>query len=115
MAENVIAPPGEYCKLMLSKRGFQDASFNRCLHYVRRGVSLRQPVTYVTIYNLEKKKKITSLSYRKIAKNVCILTTFATYKFFWSKITASCGVMYVTLIRLPFKHETCDQYHVRFS
>ena len=36
---------------------------------------------------------------------VCILTTLATYKFFWSKITASCGVMYVTLIRLPFKHE----------
>ena len=57
MAENVIAPPGEYCKLMLSKRGFQAASFNRCLHYVRRGVSLWQPVTYVTIYNLEKKKE----------------------------------------------------------
>ena len=32
---------------------------------------------------------------------VCILTTLATYKFFWSKITASYGVMYVTLIRLP--------------
>ena len=32
---------------------------------------------------------------------VCILTTFATYKFFWSKITASCVVMCVTLIRLP--------------
>ena len=28
---------------------------------------------------------------------VCILTTLATYKFFWSKITASCGVMCVTL------------------
>ena len=37
------------------------------LHYVRRGVSLWQPVTYVTILNLEKKKKIKSLSYRKIA------------------------------------------------
>ena len=46
---------------------------------------------------------------------VCILTTLATYKFFWSKITAFCGVMYVTLIRLPFKHETCDQYHLLFS
>ena len=22
--------------------------------------------------------------------------------------------MYVTLIRLPFKHETCDQYHLLF-
>ena len=28
---------------------------------------------------------------------VCILTTLATYKFFWSKITASCGVLCVTL------------------
>ena len=46
---------------------------------------------------------------------VCILTTLATYKFFWSKITASCGVMYVTLIRLPFKHESCDQYQLPFS
>ena len=66
MAENVIAPPGEFFKLILSKRGFQAASFNRCLHYVRRGVSLWPPVTYVTILNLEK-KKIKSLSYRKIA------------------------------------------------
>ena len=67
-----------------------------------------------------RKKKIKSLSYRKIAiylntHMVCILTTLATYKFFWSKITASCGVMYVTLIRLPSKHETCDQYHLLFS
>ena len=46
---------------------------------------------------------------------VCILTTLATYKFFWSKIKASCGVMCVTLIRLPFKHENCDQYHLPFS
>ena len=43
---------------------------------------------------------------------VCILTTLATSKFFWSKITAPCGVMYVTLIRLPFKRETCGQYHL---
>ena len=43
-------------------------SFNRCLRYVRRGVSLCQPVAYVTILNLEeKKKKIKSLSYRKKA------------------------------------------------
>ena len=40
MAENVIAPPREFCKLILSKRGFQAASFNICLHYVRQGVSL---------------------------------------------------------------------------
>ena len=49
MAENVIAPPREFRKL-------QAASFNICLHYVRRGVSLWQPVTYVTILNLEKKE-----------------------------------------------------------
>ena len=46
---------------------------------------------------------------------VCILTTLATYKFYWSKIIAPCGVMYATLIRLPFKHETCNQYHLLFS
>ena len=46
---------------------------------------------------------------------VYILTTLATYKFFWIKITASCGVIFVTLIRLPFKHENCDQYHLLFS
>ena len=65
MAENAIAPPGEFCRLILSKRGYQAASFNRCLHYVRRGVSLRQLVTYVTILNLEKIYK--SFSYRKKA------------------------------------------------
>ena len=56
MAENVIAPTREIRKLILSKRGFQAASFNRCLHYVLRGISLWQPVTYVTILNLEKKE-----------------------------------------------------------
>ena len=77
-------------------------------------------VTYVTVLNLErKKKKIKSLGYRKkanyqITQMVCILTTLATYKFFWSKITASCGVLCVTLIRLPFKHENCDQISFYF-
>ena len=66
MAENVFATPGELCKFILSKRGFQAASFNRCLHYVGRGVRLKQPVTYVTILNLEK-WKIKSLSYTKKA------------------------------------------------
>ena len=65
MAENVITTPREFRKLILSKRGFQAASFNRCLHYGRRGVSISQPVTYVTILNLE--KTIKSLSYRKTA------------------------------------------------
>ena len=56
MAENGIAPPPpEFCKVILSKRGFQAASFNRCcLQYVRLGVSLWQPVTYATILNLKK-------------------------------------------------------------
>ena len=40
MAENVIAPPREFRKLILSERGFQAASLNICLHYVRRCVSL---------------------------------------------------------------------------
>ena len=57
MAENVITPPREFRKLILSKRGFQATSFNRCLHYGRRGVSISQPVTYVTILNLEEKKR----------------------------------------------------------
>ena len=66
MAEKVSTPHQEFHKLILSKRGFQAASFNRCLHYGRRDFSISQPVTYVTILNLEK-KKIKSLSYRKTA------------------------------------------------
>ena len=53
-----MASPWEFRKLIISKRGFQAASFDRCLHYVRRGVSLRQPITYVTVLNLEKKRKL---------------------------------------------------------
>ena len=52
----LLPPPQEFRKIILSKRGFQAASFNRCLQYVRRGVSLWQPVTYVTILNFEKRK-----------------------------------------------------------
>ena len=118
MAENVIATTQEFRKLIISKRGFQAASFNRCLHYVRRGVSLLQPVTYVTILNLGKIKELKSFSYRKKANYLNYglhIDYLATYKFFWSKITASCGVMCVTLMRLPFKHEDCDQYHLLFS
>ena len=58
MAENVIAPPREFRKLILSKRVFQAAFCNRCLHYVRRGVSLWQSVTYVTMLNLEKRENL---------------------------------------------------------
>ena len=40
-----------------------------------------------------------------------MLVTLATYKSFYSKIIASYCVIRVTLIRLPFKIEICDQYH----
>ena len=58
MAEKVITPPREFHKLILSKRGFQAASFKRCLHYGLLDFSISQPVTYVTILNLEKKRKL---------------------------------------------------------
>ena len=43
-----------------------------------------------------------------------MLATLATYKSFWSKITASYGGLCVTLLILPFKHENCGQYHLFF-
>ena len=46
----------EFHKLIISKREFQVTYFNRCLHSVRRGVSLWQPVTYVIILHLERMK-----------------------------------------------------------
>ena len=44
-------PPREFRRHILSWRKFQAASFKRCLHSVLRGVSLWQPVTYVTVTN----------------------------------------------------------------
>ena len=44
-------PPREFCRHILSGRKFQAASFKRCLHSVLRGVSLWQPVSYVTVTN----------------------------------------------------------------
>ena len=41
-----------------------------------------------------------------------MLATLSAYKSFWSEITAIYCVMRVTLIRLPFKIENCDQYHL---
>ena len=38
-----------------------------------------------------------------------MLPTLATRKNFWSKISVSEGVMCVTLIRLPFENDNCDQ------
>ena len=47
----LLPPPREFCRHILSWRKFQAASFKRCLHSVLRGVSLWQPVTYVTVTN----------------------------------------------------------------
>ena len=47
----LLPPPREFCRHILSWRKFQAASFKRCLHFVLRGVSLWQPVTYVTVTN----------------------------------------------------------------
>ena len=53
MAENGFAPPppGEFCRHILSCRELKAESFKRCLHSVLRGVSLWEPVTYVTQSN----------------------------------------------------------------
>ena len=51
MAENGFAPPPpprEFCRHILSCRELKAESFKRCLHSVLRGVSLQEPVTYVT-------------------------------------------------------------------
>ena len=50
MAENGFAPPPprEFCRHILSCRELKGKSFKRCLHSVLRGVSLWEPVTYVT-------------------------------------------------------------------
>ena len=49
-------PPREFRRHILYWREFQAASFKRCLHSVLRGVSLWQPVTYVTVTNWGKIK-----------------------------------------------------------
>ena len=86
MAENVFAPPREFRKLVLSKREFQAASFDRCLHSVRRSDRLWQPVTYVTILNLERRKRKVSATERRliirITHTVCMLASIATYQSF---------------------------------
>ena len=54
MAENGFAPPPpprEFCRHILSCRELKAESFKTCLHSVLRGVSLKEPVTYVTLSN----------------------------------------------------------------
>ena len=52
MAENGFAPPPrEFCRHILSSRELKAESFKKCLHSVRWGVSLKEPVTYITLSN----------------------------------------------------------------
>ena len=44
-------PPREFCRHILSCRELKAESFKTCLHSVLRGVSLSEPVTYVTLSN----------------------------------------------------------------
>ena len=44
----LLPPPREFCRHILSCRELKAESFKRCLHSVLRGVSLLEPVTYVT-------------------------------------------------------------------
>ena len=59
MADNVLLPTREFCKLILSLKKIQAAFFFKIfvLHSVCLGVSLRQPVTYVTFNLLDLRKR----------------------------------------------------------
>ena len=117
MAENVIAPLGNFASLSYLKEDSKlRLLIDVCTMFAGALVSLTACYICYHIKFRRRKKKIKSLSYRKIANYLNYsYGLHIVNKFFWSKITASCVVMYVTLIRLPFKHETCDQYHLLFS
>ena len=51
----MLPTPREFCRHILSERTTQAASNKRRLHPVSGGISLQQPVTYVTINYSEKK------------------------------------------------------------
>ena len=42
-------PSREFCRHILSCRELKVESFKKCLHSVRWGVSLKEPVTYITL------------------------------------------------------------------
>ena len=50
--------PREFCRHILSERTTQAASNKRRLHPVSGGISLSQPVTYVTINYSEEINKV---------------------------------------------------------
>ena len=52
----MLPTPREFCRHILSERSTQAASNKRRLHPVSGGISLLQPVTYVTITYSEKNK-----------------------------------------------------------
>ena len=45
---------GYFANISYLEENFKPRLFERCLHYVLLGVSVWQPVTYVTISNFEK-------------------------------------------------------------
>ena len=59
----MLPTPREFGRHILSERTTPAASNKRRLHPVSGGISLKQPVTYVTINYLEKNKQ--SLSFGK--------------------------------------------------
>ena len=52
----MLPTPREFCRHILSERTTQAASNKRRLHPVSGGISMQQPVTYVTINYSEKKR-----------------------------------------------------------
>ena len=48
-----LLPPREFCRHILPCRELKAESFKTCLHSVLWGVSLSEPVTYVTLSNKE--------------------------------------------------------------
>ena len=74
MAANVFAPHWGISQINSIFKKIKLRFFKRFLHSVRLDISLREPVTYVTIgqLNLEK-KKFESLSSRKKALNFLII------------------------------------------
>ena len=46
-----LLPPREFSRHILSCSKLKAESFKKCLHSVRLGVSLSEPVTYVTLSN----------------------------------------------------------------
>ena len=77
------------------------------------GALVSDSLLHMLPYLFQKKKKIKCLRYRKKANYLNY--SYGLHIDYFSYVSASCGVMCVTLIKLHFKHENCDQYHLLFS